>query len=223
MNRIFNLILLLALYAVQAQAQTKIWADNFSLRTDGTTPGYLNISMTDANRSYSGFQGIISVPKGIHIKTISGENVDARYDVSLDDTRFEGLDHAVTINMPDDTSVRFTCVDIIRNATFFNTDAEGSQVKNLLAIGFVADEDMEAGEYTIRFRNLEMILPDAESVTPDAEVTCRLLVIDENTMTGIESANGDDAQQKYYNTAGQQLPEMQKGINISAGKKQAKN
>lgn len=117
---------MLALFGVQANAQTsyksndvKVWADNVMMTADNSTVGYLNIYMTDLTRQYAGFQMEINVPKGIHINKVASAR-STKYDTTLNQYRFDGLGHTVTINMPSETVIRLSVIDYTTNAEFYS-------------------------------------------------------------------------------------------------------
>lgn len=140
---------MLALFGVQANAQTsfrsddvKIWADNVVMTADNSTVSYLKVNMTDLTRQYAGFQMEIHVPKGIHLHQIATGR-GFKYDTKLNQYRFDGLGHSVTINMPTETVIKLSVVDFTTNAEFYS-DAmvDGEHASDVDRDGYLSITDL---------------------------------------------------------------------------------
>lgn len=151
------IVLLLALFGVRAQAQSlRVWMDNMNVVADGQTVTYMTVYMTDPDNLYSGFQMGITVPEGISIHQVKSGRVMVD-DAKLNECRFEGLAHSLTINMPNSTTIKVGCADLGQNAEFYRDDADGNIVEELFTVGLVASPEMVNGEYTVEMWDVEMI------------------------------------------------------------------
>lgn len=173
----FLTYLLLALFGVQAQAQSlRVWMDDMEVTADGQTVTYMTVKMTDPNDLYAGFQMGITVPEGISIHQIRSGRVMVN-DAKLNEYRFEGLGHSLTVNMPNSTTIKLGCMDTRDNAEFYRDDAEGNIVEELFTIGLVGSNDMINGEYTIEMWDVEMIHQNATGVKPsNTDLTAKMTV-----------------------------------------------
>lgn len=139
--------LVLALFGVRATAQTltlKVWADDITITADGQTVTHLTVYETD-NVDYSAFNMAITLPKGVSVaKVKKGRNwVD---DIELNADRFEGLDHTIACNMPDEKTLKVMCYSNTLSE-IYPDNADGDPVEELFTIGLIADPTTINGDY----------------------------------------------------------------------------
>ena len=166
----------LALIGVQARAQDlKVWVSDAVMVADGETVTTLTVYQTDpTDDQYVAFQMKMSVPKGIHIAQKKQGRVYVD-DLTLNAERFEGLGHSLSGNMPDETTIVLSCVDM-SNVAFYPDDAEGNTVEELFTIGLIADNTMTNGVYTISLSGVDFIHSDGSSNSPEGDVSFKLTV-----------------------------------------------
>lgn len=171
------IVLLLALFGVRAQAQSlRVWMDDMNVVADGQTVTYMTVYMTDPDNLYSGFQMGITVPEGISIHQVKSGRVMVN-DAKLNEFRFEGLTHSLTVNMADSKTIKLGCADTGQNAEFYPDDADGNIVEELFTIGLVGSPEMVNGEYTVEMWDVEMIHQDATGVKPsNTNLTAKMTV-----------------------------------------------
>jgi len=177
MNRNILFALWLALTGVQAQAEgLRVWVNDAVMTADGSTVTYLTVCQTDpTDNQYVGFQMQMRVPEGIHIAQRKQGRVYVN-DATLNEQRFEGLGHALSVNMPEATLIKLSCMDATNNAPFYPDDAEGNTVEELFTIGLTADATMTNGTYTVTLSGVDFIHSDGSSNSPESEVSFRLTV-----------------------------------------------
>ena len=179
MRRKIVIALWLALVGVQAQAQgLRVWVSDGVMKADGTTVTTLTVYQTDpTDDQYAGFQMQMHVPEGIHIAQRKQGRVYVN-DVTLNETRFEGLGHALSANMPEPTLIKLSCMDGSSNSAFYPDDADGNTVEELFTIGLTADNTMTNGVYTVTLSGVDFIHSDGSSNSPTEDVSFRLTITD---------------------------------------------
>lgn len=141
---------MLALFGVRAVAQTatlRVWADDMTMTADGQTVTRLTVYETDAV-DYSAFNMAFILPKGVSVAKVKKGRVYVD-DVELNADRFEGLDHSIAVNMPDETTLKVMCYSNSLSE-IYPDDADGNTVEELFSIGLVADPSTMNGEYEVR-------------------------------------------------------------------------
>lgn len=166
----------LALLGVQVQAQSlRVWVGDAVMVADGETVTPLTVYQTDpTDNQYVAFQMKMNVPQGIHIAQKKQGRVYVD-DLTLNAERFEGLGHSLSGNMPDETTIVLSCVDM-SNVAFYPDDAEGNIVEELFTIGLIADNTMTNGVYTISLSGVDFIHSDGSSNSPEDDVNFQLTV-----------------------------------------------
>ena len=178
----------------------KVRMSSPAIMNDGKTAAYLTIYQTDIideeNKEYdlyAQFQFRINVPSGITFaqKDVDGEMVN---DITLNASRFRGTSSFFTLSSEQiDGRLSIISANTSKDKTYYQTDAEGNVIEELLTIGLIADKTMETGSYEISLSEVKFVHLDASANVPGETVTAALSVVPEGSIRTILDENSTTA------------------------------
>ncbi len=194
---IFTLLLLIGGHAIASNLKVRMSSP--AIMNDGKTVAYLTIYQTDIideeNKEYdlyAQFQFRINVPSGITFaqKDVDGEMVN---DITLNASRFRGTSSFLTVSSAQiDKRLSIISSNISKDKTYYQTDAEGNVVEELLTIGLIADESTELGSYEISLSEVKFVHLDASANIPGETVTAALSVVEPGSIRTVLDENSTE-------------------------------
>lgn len=175
-NILTTLCLAISLCGSSAKAQTqtlRVWADNMTMTADGETVTRLTVYETDVV-NYSAFNMAFVLPKGVKVAQVKKGRVYVD-DVTLNADRFDGLDHSITVNMPDETTLKVMCYSGTITE-IYPDDAEGNPVEELFSIGLVADPATLNGTYSVNIVDCAFTPAEGKASEPQDNPTFTMTV-----------------------------------------------
>lgn len=166
MKTIKFLLMWLALYSVQAIAQTEntleVWMDkNILVTADGKTVTKVTVYQRDPNANYTTFNMVITVPKGVHINKIRSGR-EYINDIELSE-RATGT-HTIACNMPDDRNIKIICMSS-QLQDLYPDDIDGNPYEPLFTIGLIADQTSYNGTYDIELTGCRFVKNEGSSLS----------------------------------------------------------
>ncbi len=157
MKTIRFILMWLALYSVQAMAQTnntlEVWMDKtISITADGTSVTYVTIYQRDPNVTYTTFNMVLTVPKGTRINQVR-EGRNMVNDIKLSE---RANDHNIACNMPEDRTIKIICMSPTLS-DLYPDDIDGNPCEALFTIGLVADPSTYNGTYAVELTGCRFV------------------------------------------------------------------
>ena len=170
----------------------------------------LEIEFDNTNGLCKGFQMDLKMPEGFEIATKEQYDEDEEEYVTVTMVEKGTLlksGHTIQYSELEPGSYRFICVDM-GNATL------RSKAGTVMALTFVADKNLSAGEFDGLVSAIEFNTKDDTALKFD-DISFKVVIVP----TKINGVSADKQMKSVYNISGQQINGAQKGINIVDGKK----
>ena len=207
----FYMTLVAMLCGAAAMAQTcTISAEDVAATADGKTPFYLTILINESEPGIvNGCGTVIEVPNGVTVNMVWDED-DEEFKKDLTAPAAKSAFTVMLEQAPTNPN-RYTLAVASTGSTFKTSTNE------MAVIGFVADSQMQNGDYLIKVGPTSFN-KGTESVYPQDTFDVKLTV---TGGTGINEIKGLDNNAPVYNLAGQRVSKTQKGVYVQSGKKVA--